>query len=75
MCRGIVCTLVQVGLGKFRAADIKGMLARKDRRVAGMTAPAHGLVLWKVFYGAGAEVRSQESGAESSKQKRTWTRK
>jgi tRNA U38,U39,U40 pseudouridine synthase TruA len=27
------------------------MLAKKDRRVAGMTAPAHGLVLWKVFYG------------------------
>jgi tRNA U38,U39,U40 pseudouridine synthase TruA len=22
---------------------------QKDRRVAGMTAPAHGLVLWKVF--------------------------
>jgi tRNA U38,U39,U40 pseudouridine synthase TruA len=27
------------------------MLAQRDRRVAGMTAPAHGLVLWKVFYG------------------------
>jgi tRNA pseudouridine38-40 synthase len=50
MCRGIVGTLVQVGLGKFPAADIKRMLAEKDRRVAGMTAPAHGLVLWKVFY-------------------------
>ena len=24
--------------------------AKADRRVAGMTAPAHGLVLWKVFY-------------------------
>jgi tRNA pseudouridine38-40 synthase len=51
MCRGIVGTLVQIGLGKFRAADIKSMLTRKDRRVSGMTAPAHGLVLWKVFYG------------------------
>jgi tRNA pseudouridine38-40 synthase len=50
MCRGIVGTLVQVGLGKFPAIEIKRMLARKDRRVAGMTAPAHGLVLWKVFY-------------------------
>jgi tRNA pseudouridine38-40 synthase len=50
MCRSIVGTLVQVGLGKFRPAEIKPMLARKDRRVAGMTAPAHGLVLWKVFY-------------------------
>jgi tRNA pseudouridine38-40 synthase len=50
MCRGLVGTLVQIGLGKFRAPDIKAMLATKDRRVSGMTAPAHGLVLWKVFY-------------------------
>jgi tRNA pseudouridine38-40 synthase len=50
MCRGIVGTLVQIGLGKFAAEEIKAMLAKKDRRVAGMTAPAHGLVLWKVFY-------------------------
>ena len=50
MCRGIVGTLVQIGLGKFPAEEIKRMLAKKDRRVAGMTAPAHGLVLWKVFY-------------------------
>jgi tRNA pseudouridine38-40 synthase len=50
MCRGIVGTLVQVGLGKFPATDIAGMLRKRDRRVAGMTAPAHGLVLWKVHY-------------------------
>lgn len=50
MCRGIVGTIVQVGLGKFSATEIKQMLAQKDRRVAGMTAPAQGLVLWKVFY-------------------------
>ena len=50
MCRGIVGTVVQAGLGKFPADDVKRMLAQKDRRVAGMSAPAHGLVLWKVFY-------------------------
>jgi tRNA pseudouridine38-40 synthase len=50
MCRGIVGTIVQVGLGKFPPDEIKRILAKKDRRVAGMTAPAHGLVLWKVFY-------------------------
>lgn len=50
MCRGIVGTIVQVGLGRFPAGEIKTMLAQKDRRVAGMTAPAQGLVLWKVFY-------------------------
>jgi tRNA pseudouridine38-40 synthase len=41
---------VQIGLGKFSVEEIGAMLAKKDRRVAGMTAPAHGLVLWKVFY-------------------------
>lgn len=52
MCRGIVGTIVQVGQGKFAPDQIKTMLAHKDRRTAGMTAPAHGLVLWKVFYPA-----------------------
>jgi tRNA pseudouridine38-40 synthase len=50
MCRGIVGTLVQVGLGKFSADAMDKLLAKRDRRLAGMTAPAHGLVLWKVFY-------------------------
>jgi tRNA pseudouridine38-40 synthase len=53
MCRGIVGTIVQAGLGKFLAAEITTMLGKKDRRVAGMSAPAHGLVLWKVFYQKG----------------------
>ena len=52
MCRGIVGTIVQAGLGKFPPEQVKVMLAKADRRVAGMTAPAHGLVLWKVFYPA-----------------------
>jgi tRNA pseudouridine38-40 synthase len=50
MCRGMVGTVVQVGLGKFGAEEVQHMLAKRDRRVAGMTAPAHGLVLWKVMY-------------------------
>ncbi len=50
MCRGIVGTLVQVGQGKIAPAEIGRILERRDRRVAGMTAPAHGLVLWKVSY-------------------------
>ncbi|HZL12739.1 MAG TPA: tRNA pseudouridine(38-40) synthase TruA [Verrucomicrobiae bacterium] len=50
MCRGIVGTLMQVGQGKIPLAHVADILASKDRRVAGMTAPAHGLVLWKVFY-------------------------
>jgi len=50
MCRGIVGTLVQAGQGKIPPAKVAGILASRDRRAAGMTAPAHGLVLWKVFY-------------------------
>jgi tRNA pseudouridine38-40 synthase len=50
MCRGIVGTLAQIGLGKIAPHDIKEILSKKDRRAAGMTAPAHGLVLCKVFY-------------------------
>ena len=50
MCRGIVGTIVQVGQNKFRPEEISEMLGAKDRRAAGMSAPAHGLILWKVFY-------------------------
>jgi tRNA pseudouridine38-40 synthase len=53
MCRGIIGTLVQVGQGKIAVTDINRILAHRDRRVAGMTAPAHGLVLWKVMYRKG----------------------
>ncbi|MDB6056525.1 MAG: tRNA pseudouridine synthase [Verrucomicrobiales bacterium] len=50
MCRGIAGTLVYVGQGKIALSDVKKIVAAKDRNAAGMTAPAHGLVLWKVFY-------------------------
>lgn len=50
MCRCIVGTLVQVGEGKFNAGDVAEMLELQDRCSAGVNAPAHGLVLWKVFY-------------------------
>ena len=50
MCRGIVGTLVQLGQGKFTREQLEKILADRDRTGAGMTAPAHGLVLWKVFY-------------------------
>jgi tRNA pseudouridine38-40 synthase len=50
MCRGMVGTLVQVGQGRIPAGGVRQILRRQDRRVAGMTAPAHGLALWRVFY-------------------------
>lgn len=66
MCRGLVGTLVQCGLGKFPATEMGQMLAAKDRRATGMSAPAHGLVLWKVFYGsAKSEVGGEKSESAS----------
>ena len=59
MCRGLVGTLVQVGLGKFTPAAVGELLAGRDRAQAGMTAPAHGLVLWKVFYGRRVPARGR----------------
>jgi len=50
MCRGIVGTLVQVGAGRFASSDILPMIESADRRLAGMTAPAAGLVLHRVWY-------------------------
>ena len=64
MCRGIVGTLIQVGIGKFRSEEIEQMLLKKDRRVAGMTAPAHGLVLWKVFYKRAAAAKLKSDNPE-----------
>jgi tRNA pseudouridine38-40 synthase len=50
MVRSIVGTLVEVGLGKLKAGDIRGILLRGDRQAAGSVAPPHGLVLWEVGY-------------------------
>jgi tRNA pseudouridine38-40 synthase len=50
MVRNIVGTLLEVGRGKMKAADIPEILAARDRTRAGPTAPAKGLCLWKVEY-------------------------
>ena len=53
MCRGIVGTLVEVGTGKLKPGDVRDILKSCDRARAGVTAPPHGLVLWKVHYRRG----------------------
>lgn len=50
MVRNIVGTLAHVGMGKILADDIPAILASGDRKLAGITAPAHGLYLHRVVY-------------------------
>lgn len=53
MVRAIVGTLVEVGRGTRPASWPAEVLAAQDRRLAGMTAPAHGLFLVRVEYNQG----------------------
>lgn len=50
MVRNIVGTLVYVGLGKLSWQLLAPILTSQDRCQAGVTAPAHGLTLKRVFY-------------------------
>jgi tRNA pseudouridine38-40 synthase len=50
MVRNIVGTLLLVGEGKLSHAGFAAVLAGRDRRKAGQTAPAHGLYLMSVSY-------------------------
>ena len=50
MVRNIVGTLVQVGLGYMTASEVGEILAVRNRRKAGPTAPGYGLCLVKVIY-------------------------
>jgi tRNA pseudouridine38-40 synthase len=49
MVRILVGTLVDVGRGRLEPGAVARALAARDRGLAGTTAPAHGLVLEKVF--------------------------
>ncbi len=51
MVRNIVGSLVRIGRGEADAAWLESLLHRRDRRLAGMTAPACGLTLTRVSYG------------------------
>ena len=54
MVRNAVGTLAEVGLGRREASSMAGLLASGDRALAGPTAPACGLFLVGVDYGAPA---------------------
>jgi tRNA pseudouridine38-40 synthase len=50
MVRSIIGTLVEIGKGRIKAADLRRILNSKDRKEAGPTAPAQGLFLKEVKY-------------------------
>jgi tRNA pseudouridine38-40 synthase len=50
MVRTIVGTLIAVGRGELSLENLCLLLQQKKRAAAGMTAPAHGLTLYRVFY-------------------------
>ena len=50
MVRIIAGTLLDVGSGKLEPDDIPKIIASKERKQAGVTAPPEGLSLWKVTY-------------------------
>lgn len=55
MVRIMAGTLLRAQQGKIRPEEIPAILAARDRRAAGPTAPAHGLYLNRVFYQEGGE--------------------
>lgn len=67
MVRNLVGTLVEVGRGTRPPEWVEAVLASRDRRQAGKTAPAHGLCMVEVFYGEGPRPAAQAlpQGAES----------
>ncbi len=50
MVRIIVGTLIEVGIGDRKSEEIEEVLTKRDRQLAGFTAPSSGLSLLKVYY-------------------------
>lgn len=51
MVRNISGVLLDIGRGKRPESWVGDLLNARDRRIAGLTAPAEGLVLWQIGYG------------------------
>lgn len=64
MARRIVGTLVAIGKHKLRQQTVAELFKVPNRAMAGMTAPAHGLFLHKVFYFANITSQEVESLSE-----------
>ncbi|MCX7822537.1 MAG: tRNA pseudouridine(38-40) synthase TruA [Syntrophobacterales bacterium] len=67
MVRIIVGTVIEVGMGKRTPDDIPAVMASKDRNLAGITAPAHGLYLVRVEYDDEGEIGEGRKHNETCK--------
>lgn len=50
MVRNMAGTILEVGRGTINLGEFQDLFVKRDRNLAGFTAPAHGLVLLKVRY-------------------------
>jgi tRNA pseudouridine38-40 synthase len=50
MVRAIVGTLLEVGIGKIKAEQVKKIIAQNDRSMAGTSVPANALFLSEIEY-------------------------
>jgi tRNA pseudouridine38-40 synthase len=50
MVRNLVGTVLEVGRGRLKPVEFSELFDRRDRTLAGATAPAHGLILMRVRY-------------------------
>lgn len=64
MVRAIVGTMVETGFGKLDIEGFRKIIEAKDRRKAGTSAPAHGLVLMDIEYPP--EIFSQKNDKQGS---------
>ena len=65
MVRNLVGTLLRIGRGMMEPEQIDEILASGNRHLAGPTAPAHGLCLWRVFYNNEELPRTQTAVADA----------
>ncbi len=62
MVRGLVGTMVEIGLGKRPPEDLLQVIESRERSLAGPTAPARGLFLARVFYPPEFSLELEEEG-------------
>ncbi len=60
MVRGLVGTMLEVGEGRRELEGYQRLLGGAAREAAGPTAPAHGLFLWDIKYGASVPTQEFE---------------